>query len=385
MEKNIPDKEKETAALIELQNRDVTDLLGEAPNWLIHTGSYLLYGMLILLLSGSALISYPDAVRGQALIEDRANVNYITANSGGQIETVFVQNDSMVKSGDTIALIQNPARLNDVREFCAILANVETYYRTNNGNLLRAFPFDLTMGDMSDAYETFTQAVRNCLIYDDHNYFLQRNAFLKKELTVLKKDPEKNELAILKVERETFELSVAHKMEIEKNRKQLELAYENMVNSLRKWESNYLICSHHKGRIVLGEARTLTRMVNKGDTIASIISDNQPEFIARMQLNQEEVAGVESGDPVNIRLVKYPAHTYGVLTGKVNAITFVPYHKQYVLDIFFPNQLHTTAKKEIKYEVGLKGDAEIITSNRSVLSRIFNPVYNLFKATDREE
>jgi hypothetical protein len=385
MEKNIPDKEKETAALIELQNRDVTDLLGEAPNWLIYTGSYLLYGMLILLLSGSALIRYPDAVRGQALIEDRANVNYITANSGGQIETVFVQNDSMVKSGDTIALIQNPARLSDIWEFCAILANVETYYRTNNSNLLRAFPFDLTMGEMSGAYETFTQAVRNCLIYDDHNYFSQRNAFLKKELTILKKDPKKNELAILKVEREIFELSVTHKMEIEKNRKQLELAYENMVNSLRKWESNYLIRSHRKGRIVLGEARTLTRMVNKGDTIASIISDNQPEFIARMQLNQEEVAGVESGDPVNIRLAKYPAHTYGVLTGKVSTITFVPYHKQYALDIFFPNQLHTTAKKEIKYEVGLKGDAEIITSNRSILSRIFNPVYNLFKVADRDE
>jgi hypothetical protein len=164
----------------------------------------------------------------------------------------------------------------------------------------------------------------------------------------------------------------------------LELAYENMVNSLWKWESNYLIRSHREGRIILGEVRTLTRMVNKGDTIASIISDNRSEFLARMQLEQEEIVGVEPGNPVNIQLVKYPAHTYGTLIGEVSSIIFVPYNKQYILDVAFPNQLRTTAKKEIRYELGLKGEAEIITSNRSVLSRIFNPVYNLFKTADRK-
>ena len=364
---------------IELHQREVGDLLGDAPKWLIHTGSNLLYGILMLFLAGAAFISYPDVVRGTVLIEDLANVEWITVNSTGPIEKFFVANNDFVKRGDTICIVQNPARLDDVWKFCRVLTNVEHYYITNESELIRKFPFDLSMGEMTDAYENFTRAVRSCLINDDHNYYAQRKAFLQKEQDILNKEPEKNELALLKVARDIFELSVSHQMDIEKNRQQLELAYEQMVNSILTWESKYLIRSHSEGRIVLGEVRALTRMMNKGDTIGTVISNNQEEYVARMQLEQEQIAGVETGNTVNIRLAKFPEHTYGRLVGKVSAITYVPYNKRYVVDITFPDRLRTTAKKEISYELGLRGDAEIITSSRSVLSRIFNPIYALWR------
>ena len=251
MDNNKHITQKDAHPSIELHNREMTDLLGDAPVWLIHTGSYLLYGVLFVLLLGAFFISYPDAVKGQAIIEDQANVYWITAHSSGQIDALFVKNDSIVKPGDTIAIMQNPAQLNDVREFCRILANVERYYQTNNAELLREFPFNLIMGEMSTAYETFTQAVKNCLIFDDYNYFPQRKAFLQRELNVLKKEPEKNELAVVKIEREIFELSISHQKEIAEKREQLEVAYEDMVNSLQSWESKYLIRSLTEGKVVL--------------------------------------------------------------------------------------------------------------------------------------
>ncbi|MDR3339775.1 MAG: HlyD family secretion protein [Candidatus Symbiothrix sp.] len=378
MDNNSHITDKDSHSQIELRNQEMTDLLGDAPVWLIHTGSYLLYGVLSMFLLGTVFISYPDVVRGQAVIDDLANVEWVTVNSSGQIETLFVRNDSIVKRGDTIGVIQNSARLTDVKRFCRVLTNIEEYYLTNNTNLLRVFPFDLIMGEMSESYEVFTQAVKNCLIYDDYHYFAQRKTFLQKELGILKREPEKNELPILKVERDIFELSIAHKMEMEKNKKQLEVAYENMVNSLKSWESKYLIKSNNEGRIVLGDVRGLTRMINKGDTICSVISNNKEEFVARMQLGQDKVAGVEVGNPVNINLAKYPSHTYGILRGEVTSIFFIPYNKMYEVNITFPHQLITTTQKEIKYELGLAGEADIITSNRSILSRIFNPIYNLF-------
>ncbi|GHT13782.1 hypothetical protein FACS189432_02830 [Bacteroidia bacterium] len=385
MDNNKNTTEKDTLPQIELHNREITDLLGDAPVWLIHTGSYLLYGILSLLILGAAFISYPDVVKGTALIEDLANVDYVKANSSGQIETLFVEDNSMVKRGDTIGLIENPARLNDVNRFCRVLANVERYYMTGNTNLLRVFPFDLIMGDMSGAYETFTQAVKHCLIYDDYHYYPQRKAFLQKEMDILKKDPDKNELSILKVERELFELSVSHKRDVEKNKEQLEVAYENMVNSIRSWEAQYLIRSRSEGRVVLGEVRTLTRMVNKGDTICSIIGSNSENFVARMQLEQEQIAGIETGNPVNINLMKFPSHTYGHLTGEITSISFIPYNKMYMVDINLPDKLMTTTRKEIKYELGLRGEAEIVTSSRSVLSRIFTPIFNLFKTAGKNK
>ena len=380
---NTTEKANGTTVEIELHQRDAEDILGEAPNWLIHTGSYLLYGILALFLTGSAFISYPDTVRGTVIIEDVANVEWIIVNSSGMIETLFVKNDSLVSRRDTIAIIQNPARLDDVHKFIRILTNVEQYYLTNNTELIRKFSFDLSMGEMTDAYENFTRAVRNCLIYDDHNYFDQRKGFLLKEQAILNREPVKNEHAILKVERDLFELSVAHQMEIQKNRQQLELAYEVMVNSIMTWESKYLIRSHSEGRIVLGELRALTRMVNKGDTIGTVISNNKEEFVARMNLTQEQIAGIKIGHPVNIRLAKYPEHTYGRLIGKINAINFIPFNRQYMIDVILPDQLRTTARKELNYELGLKGEADIIMSNRSALSRIFSPIAALLsKKTD---
>ena len=378
MAANKTEKDNETTLTIELHQREVGDILGEPPGWLIHTGSYLLYGILTLFLAGAAFISFPDVVRGGIIIEDVANVEWITVNSSGMLETLFVKNDSLVGRGDTIAIIQNPARLDDVREFCRILSNVEQYYLTNNKELIRRFSFDLSMGEMTDAYQNFTKAVRNCFLYDDQNYFDQRKDFLRKELSLLNREQVKNEHAILKVEQALLELSISHQTEIAKNRQQLELAYEIMVNSILTWESKYLIRSHSEGRIVLGEVRALTRMVNAGDTIGTVISNNKEEFIARMNLTQEQIAGIEIGNTVNIQLTKFPEHTYGRLIGKVNAISFTPYNNNYIIDILFPDQLHTTANKEISYELGLKGDAEIITLSRSVLSRIFSPIAMLW-------
>jgi len=361
---------------IELHSREVNDLLGDPPAWLIYTGSFFLYGILALLFLGAALISYPDVVTGRVEIDDLANVEWVVSNFNGPIE-IFVKNNSLVRRGDTIGMIQNPASLEDVKRFCRLLTNVERYYKTNDTELLRKFHFDLIMGEMSGAYENFTQAVRSCLIFDDYSSYEQRKAFLQKELNILKKEPEKNELAILKMERDLFELSISHKMEREKNRKQLELAYESMVNSIKNWESRYLIKSNNEGHVVFGETWALGHMVNRGDTICSVISNNQEKFVGRMQLSQEKVAGIDPGNRVNIRLTKYPSQTYGILTGEVSSIFFVPYNKKYAIDIVFPGQLTTTAQKEIRYELGLKGQAEIITSSRSVLSRIFNPIYNL--------
>lgn len=60
-------------------------------------------------------------------------------------------------------------------------------------------------------------------------------------------------LTLLKAKRERFELEINHRMEIGKNRRMLELAYENMVNSLKAWDKKYLIRNSHKGMVVWGK------------------------------------------------------------------------------------------------------------------------------------
>lgn len=372
-------EQKAEADKIELYSRENNDILGDAPGWLIHTGSYIIYGLIVLLLVGTALFEYPDVVRSSLVIDDHSNAEWITANSDGLVDRFFVEDRAPVKKGDTLGIIRNPASLADVKRFCQVLTRVEWYYRTDEIRYLQNYPFDLIMGEMSGAYEQFTEAVRTCLSYRELDLYPQRKAFLQEELRLQAEQGNKNELAILQLKRELFELDITHKMEMQKNRRMLELAYENMVNSLKTWESKYVIKSKTDGRVLLGKSWSRRTVVHKGDTVCSVISGSRGKPTGRLFLTESEIAGIKPEDPVQVELAKYPAHTYGYVSGKIASVSYVPYNKSFAVEVAFADKLVTSMGEIIDYETGLSGQVEIITASKSVLRRIFTPFYEVFK------
>lgn len=376
--------EDNEANKVELYSRENNDILGDVPNWLIHTGSHIIYGIIALLILFSVLFSYPDTIKTGIAIDDLSKTAWITAGRSGIIDRFLVEDRQKVERNDTLGILRNAASLEDVKKFCRVLTNVEDYYRTNDIKYLNRFPSNLIMGDMTDAYGRFTGAVRTCLIYDEFNVFRQKEKFLKEELAILNRQPEKNEMNILNAERQLFNLQIEHKKEFALNRRSLELAYEVMVNSLKTWEANYLIKSSGRGTVILGKSWGISNVINVGDTVCSVISEQKGQPIGRIRLSQDDVAEISTGNKVNIELKKYPAYTYGYLTGEVASIAYVPYSKNYAVEISFPDGLATTIHHEIEYEIGLSGKAEIITSDRSILSRIFSPIYQLFKQPSKQ-
>lgn len=369
---------------VELYSRENNDILGDVPNWLIHTGSHIIYGLIVLLILFAILFSYPDTIKTGIAIDDLSQTTWITANRSGIIDRLLIEDRQKVKRNDTLGILRNAASLEDVKKFCRILGQVETYYLTNDRRCLNRFPFDLIMGEMTGAYGQFTDAVRSCMIYDEFNVFRQKEKFLDAELEILGRQPEKNEMNILNVQRQLFDLKIEHEKQNAMNRRSLELAYENMINSLKTWETNYLIKSSNAGTVILGKSWSISKVINEGDTICSVISEQKGHPIGRVRLSQDDVAEITVGNKVNIELSKYPVHTYGYLTGEVASITYVPYNKSYAVEINFPNGLSTTVQNEIAYEIGLSGKAEIITSDRSILSRIFSPLYRLLKQPQKQ-
>lgn len=139
--------------LIELHNREVNDMLGDVPVWIVRTGSYTIYCVVILLFAGTAFFKYPDTISGTIIINDLENVDWIIANTAGTIDRFLVMDKSEVNKNDTIGIIRNAAILEDVIAFCDVLERVEYYYRTENVSLLRNYPFNLIMGEMKESYK----------------------------------------------------------------------------------------------------------------------------------------------------------------------------------------------------------------------------------------
>lgn len=362
---------------VELYHRENNDILGDVPNWLIHTGSHIIYGFIALLIVFTTLFSYPDTVNTDITVDDLSKTAWIIAGHSGVIDHFLVEDQQKVKRNDTLAILRNAASLEDVKRFRRELDNVDDYYRTNNTNYLGMFPYDLIMGEMSGAYGQFTDAVRTCMIYDEFNIFRQKEKFLEDELTVLNRQQEKNEMNILNVKQQLFGLRIENKKEKAMNRRALEIAYGNMVNALNIWEAKYLIKSSNAGTVILGKSWGISNVINEGDTVCSVISEQKGEPVGRIRLSQDEVAEIAVGNKVNIELNKYPVHTHGYLTGQVASIAYVPYSRNYAVEINFPDGLTTTAKTEIEYVIGLSGKAQIITADRSLISRIFSPLYRL--------
>ena len=59
MEEIYKPEDKE-ADKVELYNRENNDILGDMPNWLIHTGSHIIYGLIGLLIIFAALFTSPN-------------------------------------------------------------------------------------------------------------------------------------------------------------------------------------------------------------------------------------------------------------------------------------------------------------------------------------
>lgn len=377
MKENKDDKKPISGEGIELYSRESSsDMLGDMPNWLIHTGSYIVYGLIAVLLVGSCVFKYPDIVTTNVSIDDYSKTDWIMANEDGIIDEFFVSDGDKVKKNDTLGLIRNTASLDDVKRFCKVLTRVEWFYRTEDLSYLEGYPFDLIMGEMSSSYEQFTEAVRANVFAMKYNAYNHRRSYMQQELKILMKDSVKNELAILNAKRNLFEMELEHKQVTVQNKRLLELAYERMVNSLKSWENRYLIKSTNDGSVLLGKGWSINNRVSVGDTICSVISEYKGHPKGHIKLSQHQVADIAIGDKVNIELSKFPSHTYGYLLGEVSSVSYVPSNKTYAVEVELPDGMYTTSKLEVDYEVGLVGKAEIITSSRSILSRIFGQIIN---------
>lgn len=124
MKEETDEKKQPAGENIELYSRESSsDMLGDMPNWLIHTGSYIVYGLIIVLLAGSYVFKYPDVVTTDISIDDFSKTEWIMANEDGIIDDFFVTDGEKVKRNDTLGIIRNTASLGDVKK---VLQGIDT-------------------------------------------------------------------------------------------------------------------------------------------------------------------------------------------------------------------------------------------------------------------
>jgi len=431
---------KQKLDLLEERSDQVKEILGKAPNWVIRSGITVVFVIVVLLILGSAIISYNDIIPAEITITSKNPPIYLKANATGRLTHVFVKPNSFVKEHEVLAEIENTATLDDAlylrNKMDAFVPNIETL-----DTLRVEFPPYLSLGTMQTAYGNFLNQYQNFILYNTLAPNARTSSSLTKQiaeenrlfanqqdqLALFKEDLELSQ-ASYERNKKLFDKGVISKSEFEtasrayltdkqqyegfratisrtrqtindfnnslvtnsiegtetKNnyKQQLEAAYQNLNIELLAWEQQYLLKSPIEGKVTVFDIWDQYQNVSAGETLFTIIPSDLEDIIGRVSLPIRNSGKVKVGQKVLIKLANYPFEEWGSLEGKITNISEVPKQGEesyYTLYIEIEN-LETSYGKEVDFKQEMQGTAEIIVEELTVLQRIF---YQLRKAFDQ--
>jgi len=99
---------------IELRSEEFQEVLGAVPHWILRWGITVLAFAIVILLAGSAIIKYPDVIPAQIVLTGSTPPATIVTHASGKIKQLYINDNQEVKTGDYLAVIDNPAQTGDI-------------------------------------------------------------------------------------------------------------------------------------------------------------------------------------------------------------------------------------------------------------------------------
>ena len=309
---------------IELRSEEVQEVMNRVPPSILRYGIGILATIVMVLLIGSALFSYPESVQVEVTLSPRNPPAYIKCTTDGKLESLYVTNGQQVRKGDVLAVMENSAHTDDILRLKECLADWQTK-GARPERLETVFFHRLPrLGSVQGAYASCLSAWNN---------YLQH----------------------------------AHESRIHET--ELNNAVAQLITALREWETAYLPTVPLDGKVAFMQIWKKGQYVNGSETMFVVVPDGESEFVGKALLPMQGSGKVRTGQRAIIRLAGFPEQEYGGLEGEVVSISPVPNEEgNYVVEI----RLTRMSNKQTPVLKVMNGTAEIIVREQSLLERIFN-------------
>ena len=417
---------------IELRSEEFNEVLSTVPAWIIRWGITMTACVVLMLLVGSAVFKYPDIISSTVTLTGTTPVSAVVARSSGKLQELYVENNQKVKANALLAVIENPAKTEDIIRLKELLQQAES-----NLDTIALVPSgQLQLGSLQSLYSSFYLSMSEYRQFRELAYHLKKvdlvkvrivknevyytNMLKQKELSVAQakiahQQYARDSLLGVKglVSKEAVEESYSRYLQSSLSAENMDRSLENLqiqlaqmkeslydteyqyldqrnkletqlrslINQLRAeidaWEINYALITPVDGEITLTQYWTNNQNVTAGNIVFNIVPTNQGEIIGKALLPTERSGKVRKGQKVNIRFSNYPDKEFGIVKGTVKNISLIPVVdgqnvKSYMVDIQLPNGLRTSYDKELPFLP--EGQADIITEDISLLERFLMPI-----------
>jgi HlyD family secretion protein len=423
---------------IELRSEEFQEILGKTPPWILRWGISVVGMIVVFILTGSAIIKYPDIISAKAVLTGSVPPATITARSSGKLNRLYVADNQQVKSGDYLAVIDNPAHTEDLLLLKDYLSRIQI-----DGDSPPELPEkELQVGDLQSLYATFYVTLFDYREYRRMRYYPQkigitRNRIVQYEAqyrNLLRQQRLTEEQAALShqqyrrdsllhntglISPEDLEKSKAlfiqsllacENMEAALNNMQIQIAQlkeslldtghqdTESLNDLRSrirslttqlkaeiqaWELSYVLRAPIDGTVTFTNYWIENQNVSAGEDVFAVIPEPDFRVIGKALLPVVRSGKVEVGQKVNIRLDNFPENEYGILRGKVAGMSLVPAQSGeaafYTVEISLPDRLVTSYRIELPCMPNMQGLADIVTEDISLLERLILPIKKILK------
>lgn len=421
---------------IELRCEEVQEILTRPPHALIRWGITVFFVVLALFFIGGCFFKYPDVITANITITTEHPPVWIVARGSGKIKEVYRQDRDSIQAETIIAVLENPAKTDDV---LLLKRELASFYPTDSSICSRRFPERLALGSIQNAYASFLKCLtdyRNFLslnLYEQkmeatrkelreyRNYIshLNRQAELDREQVEIASHAHRREkllfdkgltaqseyeearqtflsrqqgreqlmtsLSSAKIQEAQLQQSIIE-TEMERSREAnnlntaLKAACNELQVSINDWEMSYLLVSPASGILSYNHFWQKNQNVSTGDKVFSVVARETGDIIGKIKLPAGGSGKVSPGQRVNISITGYPYMEFGFLTGRVTSVSLLADDEStYTVTVSLPQDLRTSYGKTLDFKGELSGTAEVMTDERSVTGRLLSPLRYLWE------
>jgi len=417
-------------------SEEVQDIIGRPPSWICRRGNIVITFLVLVLLTGAWAIRYPDIVSAPARITSFNPPVKLVAQSSGRIAELRTKDDQIIEKGQIIAVVDNPAKTNDMVLLKAAVEVLDTALDINLPATIRSISLlpDMQVGDLQSDYAALYQAMINYDFFNKNRYYNQKRSsliaqryssgkirqnieerarILNEQLKLDKWKDSVNrillsEKIISQAEYNDMERNLMSQRlnsssnttsllqndqqgsEYQKNltdvQQQFNIDLKNSILAIKdvakrlkgeiaNWEKLYVFQSPLKGKLVFFQVRKENQYVTAGTPVFIIVPDLE-QYEVRAQLPVYKAGKIKKGQKALIKLAQYPYEEFGMLQADVASFTNVALDSSYIVDLTLENGLTTTRRRKIANMPEILGTADIVTNDKNILQRLFESVYS---------
>ena len=418
---------------IRLRSEGAQEIISRKPDFTEKWALFIFMGILLLLLSATWFIRYPDIIDARATLTASNAPKEIVIRQEGRLVKLFVRNDEKVSRNEMIGWIESTADHEDVLELSRQLdssINLLSGGQPQKVSVLFKRHWN-NLGEIQQGYREFITALQLFNDYMINGFYLRKKHMLQNDISSIEKtrrtieDQKTLTERDLKLAEESYNI---HKTLFDKkaltreefrveeskfvnkqmaipqfeasllsNESQLrvklgeldqlnhdiaqqQLVFQQALQSLKSsvddWKKRYIIQSPLDGKITFTVPLQENQFLQHGRLVGYTNPDDS-HFYAETNLPQNNFGKIDTGLKVQLRFDAYPYQEVGFVNGTLNYVSNIASDSGFLATIKLDDGLVTNNNKKISYKSGLKAQAIVITKDMRVLERLY---YNMVQS-----